>query len=83
MKNIIIVSKGNTAVAVGDNNQATITKSGVSAFLANLEVVKDILLSIPTEATSSAVKSLPAPVLPVLTYSIAVPDTIPWIISGT
>ena len=35
MKNVIIVSKGNVAVAVGDNNQATITKTGVGAFLAN------------------------------------------------
>ena len=69
MKNIIIVSKGNTAVAVGDNNQATITKSGVSAFLANLEVVKEILLAIPTEASE--------------TVHIYVPDMIQGIVSGT
>ena len=69
MKNVIIVSKGNTAVAVGDNNQATITKSGVGAFLANLEVVKEILLTIPTEPSE--------------TVHVYVPDMIQGICSGS
>lgn len=69
MKNVIIVSKGNTAVAVGDNNQATITKSGVGAFLANLEVVKEILLAIPTEPSE--------------TVHVYVPDMIQGICSGS
>lgn len=69
MKNVIIVSKGNTAVAVGDNNQATITKSGVGAFLANLEVVKKILLAIPTEPSE--------------TVHVYVPDMIQGICSGS
>lgn len=69
MKNVIIVSKGNTAVAVGDNNQATITKNGVGAFLANLEVVKEILLTIPTEPSE--------------TVHVYVPDMIQGICSGS
>ena len=69
MKNVIIVSKGNTAVAVGDNNQATITKSGVGAFLANLEVVKEIVLTIPTEPSE--------------TVHVYVPDMIQGICSGS
>lgn len=69
MKNVIIVSKGNVAVAVGDNNQATITKTGVGAFLANLEVVKELLLAIPTEPSE--------------TVHIYVPDMIQGICSGS
>ena len=69
MKNIIIVSKQNTAVAVGDNLQAPITKSCASAFVANLTVVNEILASIPTT--------------PCETVHIYVPDLIQGIVSGS
>ena len=69
MKNVIIVSKGNTAVAVGDNNQATITKTGVGAFLSNLEAIKEVLSTIPVEPSE--------------TVHIYVPDIIQGIVSGS
>lgn len=69
MKNIIIVSKQNTAVAVGDNLQAPVTKSCASAFVANLTVVNEILASIPTT--------------PCETVHIYVPDLIQGIVSGS
>lgn len=68
MKNIIIVSKGNTAVAVGDNNQATVTKTEAGAFLANLEVIKEVMMSIPVEPSE--------------TVHIYLPDLVQGIVSG-
>lgn len=69
MKNVIIVSKGNTAVAVGDNNQATITKTGTGAFLANLEAIKEVMLSIPVEPSE--------------TVHLFVPDLVQGLVSGS
>lgn len=69
MKNVIIVSKGNTAVAVGDNNQPTITKNETGSFLANLEAIKEVLLSIPVEPSE--------------TVHIYLPDLVQGIVSGS
>lgn len=69
MKNIIIVSKGNIAVAVGDNNMNTVTKNGGSAFLANLEVVNELLMTVPVEPSE--------------TVHMYVPDLIQGICSGS
>ena len=69
MKNVIIVSKGNVAVAVGDNNQATITKTGASAFLVNLEAIKEVLLTVPVEPSE--------------TVHVYVPDLVQGIVSGS
>lgn len=59
MKNIIIAQTQGKAVAVGDNNFATIKKAGVGNFLACLEVLKEILSSIPTEASETVHIYLP------------------------
>lgn len=67
MKNVIIVSKGNVAVAVG-KDMPSITKTGVGTFTSNLEVLKELLTSIPVEASE--------------TVHIYVPDLIQGIVSG-
>ena len=59
MKNIIIAQTQGKAVAVGDNNFTTIKKAGVGNFLASLEVLKEILSSIPTEASETVHIYLP------------------------
>lgn len=53
MKNIIIVSKGQNAVAVGDNGMANVAKTAVGTFLSNLEVLKEVLRTIPVEPTET------------------------------
>lgn len=53
MKNIIVVSKGQNAVAVGDNGMADVVKNAVGTFLPNLEVIKEILMAIPTEPSET------------------------------
>lgn len=59
MKNIIIAQTQGKAVAVGDNGFTTIKKAGVGNFLASLEVLKEILSSIPTEASETVHIYLP------------------------
>ena len=68
MKNIIIVSKGNNAVAVGEN-MTNINKTAPGAFSSNLEVIKEILKTIPVEPSE--------------TVHLYVPDIIQGIVSGS
>lgn len=47
MKNVIVVSRQGNAVALGEGLK--ICKSGTGIFMANLEAIKEVLTSIPTE----------------------------------
>lgn len=69
MKNIIIVSKGQNAVAVGDNGMSNIAKTGAGTFLANLEALKAVLATISVE--------------PCETTHIFVSDVIQGIVTGS
>lgn len=69
MKNVIIVTKGNNAVGAGDNNMAVIKKTEVgSVFLAGLDIVMEVMNSIPEEWSE--------------TTHIYLPDTLKAIVSG-
>ena len=69
MKNVVVVTKGNNAVGAGDNNIGVISKTVAgSAFLSGLNIVIEIMNSIPNEPSE--------------TTFIYLPDTLKAIVSG-
>lgn len=70
MKNIVLVFKGNSALAL-DNNGGIVKKTSAGSFLANLEVLTDILNTIPA-----------GEIAPEIT-TVHIPDFIQGLASGT
>lgn len=66
MKNVIIVGRQGNAVAYGEGTK--ICKSATGAFMPSLEVLKEVLMAIPTE--------------PCETVNIHIMDTIQGLVSG-
>lgn len=67
MKNVMIVTRQGNTVAIGEGLK--ICKSGTGVFMSNLEALKEVLLSIPTEPTE--------------TVNIHIMDTVQGLVSGT
>lgn len=67
MKNVMIVTRQGNTVALGEGLK--ICKSGTGVFMSNLEALKEVLLSIPTEPTE--------------TVNIHIMDTVQGLVSGT
>lgn len=67
MKNVMIVTRQGNTVAIGEGLK--ICKSGTGVFMSNLEALKEVLLSIPTE--------------PCETVNIHIMDTVQGLVSGT
>lgn len=70
MKNVVLVFKGNNALAL-DNTGATIKKTSTGSFLANLETLTEVLNTIPVGDIAQEVTT------------IYIPDFIQGIASGT
>lgn len=73
MKNVVLVFKGNQAVAL-NNNGVSIKKTSESSFLANLEAIKDVLNEVPVSNDGNIANEVTA---------IYVPDFIQGLVSGT
>lgn len=60
MKNVVLVFKGNHALAL-DNTGATIKKTSTGSFLANLETLMDVLNTIPAGEMSQDITTIHIP----------------------